>query len=94
MAECKDLNEIRDNIDRIDNEIVKLVAERSSYVKQAAQFKKDTADVKAPNRVEAVIEKVRKLAEENNLNPEVIEVVYRNMIDCFINMELEHFSRK
>lgn len=95
MNNCKDLNEVRENIDRIDHQIVKLIAERSFYVKQAAKFKKDTNDVKAPNRVEAVIEKVRKIAQENSLAPDIIETVYRNMINSFINMELkEHDHTK
>jgi isochorismate pyruvate lyase len=41
-----------------------------------------------------IIEKVRGLAEDNNLNPNIIEIVYRNMIDSFINMELEEYSQK
>ncbi len=89
MNNCKDLKEVRDNIDIIDNQIVKLIAERSLYVKQASKFKKDAAEVKAPQRVDTIIEKVRKLAEENNLSPEIIENVYRNMIDSFIRMELQ-----
>jgi len=93
MNTCKDLNEVRENVDRIDNQIVKLIAERSYYVKQAANFKKDTEDVKAPKRVEMVIEKVRRLAEDNNVNPNIVEVVYRNMINAFINLELEEHSK-
>lgn len=89
MGICKDLSEVRENIDRLDNEIVKLIAERSTYVSQAANFKKTTDDVKAPERVEMIIEKMRGLAKGNNLNPDIIEVVYRNMINAFINMELE-----
>lgn len=88
---CKNLNEIRENIDRIDDQIVKLIAEGSTYVSQAANFKKTTDDVKAPERVEMIIKKMRGLAKENNLNPDIIEVVYRDMINAFINMELtEH----
>ncbi len=94
MNNCKDLKEVRDNIDSIDNQIVKLIAERSSYVKQAAKLKKDTEEVKAPQRVEYIIEKVRKLAEDNNLCPEIIEDVYRNMIDSFIKMELQEQNQK
>lgn len=93
MNNCKDLNEVRENIDRIDHQIVKLIAERSFYVKQAAKFKKDTNDVKAPNRVEAVIEKVRNIAQENSLAPDIIETVYRSMINSFINMELQEHSQ-
>jgi isochorismate pyruvate lyase len=94
MNICKDLNDVRQNIDKIDNQIVKLIAERSYYVKQAASFKKDAEDVKAPNRVEMIIEKVRRLAVDNNLNPNIIEIVYRSMINSFINMELEEYSKK
>lgn len=93
MNTCRDLNEVRENIDSIDKQIVKLIAERSNYVKQAASFKKDSDDVKAPKRVEMVIEKVCRLAEENQLNPNIIEVVYRNMINSFINMELEEHNQ-
>ncbi len=93
MNSCKDLNKIRENIDRIDHQIVNLIAERSFYVKQAAKFKKDTNDVKAPSRVEAVIEKVRKIAEENSLAPDIIETVYRSMINSFINMELQEHNQ-
>lgn len=91
MENCKDLSEVRNNIDRIDNQIVKLIAERSTYVSQAANFKKTTEDVKAPERFEMVIEKMRDLAQQNNLSPDIIEIVYRNMINAFITMELaEH----
>ncbi len=85
---CKDLDEVRDNIDKIDEEIVKLIAKRSNYVMQAANFKKNSDDVKAPQRVERIISKVRHLANQNNLEPYIIEKVYREMIDCFVNFEL------
>lgn len=93
MNLCKDINEVRSNIDRIDNQIVTLIAERSGYVKQAAAFKKNTEEVKAPQRVEMVIEKVRKLAEEKDVNPDIVEGIYRTMIASFINFELAEKSK-
>jgi isochorismate pyruvate lyase len=93
MRECKNIEEIRENIDKLDNQIVKLISERSRFVEQAAKFKKDTEDVKAPKRVDAVIEKVRNVANENNVNPDIIEEVYRTMISCFINHELVQHSK-
>ena len=93
--DCKDLNEVRENIDRIDKQIVRLIGERSNFVKQAANFKRDSNEVKAPQRVEMVIIKVRKLAEEYNVSPDIVEDIYRNMINAFINFELkEHESLK
>ena len=93
MTKCKNLNEVRNNIDTIDEQIVKLIAKRSEYVSQAANFKKTKEEVRAPERFEMIIEKMRRLAKDNNLNPDIIEVVYRNMINAFINMELEEHKK-
>ncbi|MFA7657291.1 chorismate mutase [Acidithiobacillus thiooxidans] len=78
-------------MDRIDRQIVTLLAECGSFVKLAARFKKTTDDVKAPQRVEQVIAKVTALSQELGANPSVTEQVYRAMISGFINVELnEH----
>ena len=90
---CSSLEEVRFNIDRIDNEIIKLIAERTDYVKQASSFKKSESGVKAPNRVEAVIQKVREKALEYGANPYMVETLYREMISSFINMEMNEFKK-
>jgi isochorismate pyruvate lyase len=88
---CTSIDEVRSNIDSIDRKIVGLLAERGGFVKQAARFKKTTGDVKAPQRVEQVIAKVRMLTAEFDGNPEVTEAVYRAMISAFSSAELrEH----
>ncbi|MBI1987817.1 MAG: chorismate mutase [Nitrospinae bacterium] len=92
---CSSIEEVRANIDRIDRLIVKLLAERGGYVKQAAQFKKTIDDVKASQRVEQVISKVRALSQELGANLSVTEQVYRAMISAFIEAELaEHAALK
>ncbi|MBE8591958.1 chorismate mutase [Pseudomonas sp. MAFF 301449] len=91
---CNTLEEVRDNIDRLDQQIVSLLAERGGYVSQAARFKKDADAVKAPQRVEQVIAKVRDLSHTLGANPEVTEQVYRALISAFIQQELaEHAAR-
>ena len=91
ITQCKSLDEVRANIDSLDRQIVNLLSQRGNYVKQAAQFKKTTDDVKAPQRVEQVISKVIGLSHEVGANPKVTEAVYRAMISAFIEAELsEH----
>jgi len=93
ISTCKSLDEVRAHIDRIDRQIVSCLAERGAYVKQAAGFKKSTDDVRAPQRVEQVIGKVRALAAQLGANAEITEQVYRAMIAGFVNAELaEHAS--
>ncbi|WLH67777.1 chorismate mutase [Pseudomonas sp. FP2309] len=85
---CTSLDEVRHHIDRLDQHIVALLAERGQYVSQAARFKKDADGVKAPQRVEQVIAKVRDLSHALGANPDVTEQVYRAMIAAFIRQEL------
>jgi len=91
--QCRSLEEVRESIDRIDNEIVKLIAERGQYVVQASAYKKTADAVKAHKRVEAVITKVRSKAEEYGANPEMVEALYREMINRFITMEMQEFRK-
>ncbi len=87
------LEEIRMNIDFIDQQIVQLLGERHFYVKQATKYKTSTDDVKAPARVEAVITKVRNVAMQNDIDAGMVETIYRTMIDCFINSELKELEK-
>ena len=86
------LQDVRSNIDRLDREIVKLMAERGTFVEHAARFKISRTEVEAPKRVEQVISKVRVLATEAGLAPQVAEAAYRAMIAEFI--EIEHLALK
>lgn len=90
---CNSLEEVRMNIDRIDDEIIKLIAERGTYLVQASSFKKDEDGVKDTNRVKKVIEKVRAKAEEYGANPDMIEALYKEMISSFVNMEMNEFHK-
>jgi len=93
ITECRDLDEVRANINRVDRDLVALLAERGAYVRQAARFKVTADDVRAPARVEAVVGRVRELAGELGASPEVVEQVYRTMIACFIEDEMAEHAR-
>ncbi|HBU6803213.1 TPA: chorismate mutase, partial [Enterobacter hormaechei] len=82
------IEDIRNRIDQIDSELVKMIAQRSQCVKAAAAFKSDHSGVRAPDRVQQVIDKVSKQATEIGLPAGIIEKVYRTMIDAFIDYEL------
>jgi len=91
--QCSSLDEVRANIDRIDDEIIRLIAERGKYVVQASAFKKNENAVKAPNRVEAVIAKVRDKAAVYGADPDMAEALYKEMISRFVSMELKEFGK-
>lgn len=93
---CANLAEVRANIDRLDDEIVRLIAARAMYVKDAARFKRDAFQVSAPARQAQVIEKARKLAERHNQGfanlEQVVDATYRAMVAAFIANEQTYFD--
>ncbi|MCR5455020.1 MAG: DUF3781 domain-containing protein [Bacteroidales bacterium] len=90
---CNSLQEVRDNIDRIDSAIIALIAERGGYVAQAAAFKKDEDGVQDHGRVEKVIQKVRDKAKSLGADPDMVEKIYRQMIASFIKKEMAIFKQ-
>ncbi len=91
---CASLVEVRDNIDRLDRQIIQLMAERGKYVAEAGRFKADPAAVSAPARVEAIIAKVKTIAREDGLAESVAERSYRAMIAAFEDYEREEWTRR
>lgn len=89
---CVSIEQVRENIDRIDNEIIRLIAERGEYVTQAASFKKTENAVRDNSRVEAVIKNARSKAGQYGASPELVEAVYREMISRFIDSEMSVFK--
>jgi isochorismate pyruvate lyase len=86
--ECASMADIRAEIDRIDEALVRLFAERATYIDRAAEVK---AEVDLParigSRVEEVVQNVRRHAEAQGLPPDLVEKLWRRLIDWSIARE-------
>jgi isochorismate pyruvate lyase len=95
--ECADMSQVRSEIDRIDAELVDLIAERFGYVDRAWQLKMhSTEGAVVPWRIQQVIDKVKARAEQADLPPEMVEMVgaqWRNMIGWFVQYEEEKLRK-
>lgn len=91
MKECKTLDEVRDGIDALDRQIVRLLSERSGYIEQAARLKHSADEIEVPARVEEVVSNVRGLATEYGMSPDIVEDVYRVMVARFIEFEMQRY---
>ena len=88
--QCISMDEVRREIDRIDERMVELLAERFAYVDRAWQIKMGTREsATVPWRIQQVIDKVKAKAEEQGLPPELVEALWRQMIGWFIQYEEE-----
>jgi len=89
--QCSTLDEARNAIDNVDEEIVKLIAQRNDYIKQIAHFKTSIEEVKSEERIADVISKVRAQAIELDLSPNLINDLYVRMIDGMVESEISEF---
>ncbi len=55
IKKCQSLEEARGEIDKLDEQIVKLISARNSYIKQLAHFKNSVEEIKAEDRISDVI---------------------------------------
>lgn len=88
FEDCESIEDVRQAIDALDNEIVALIGRRARYVEAAARFKTGERGVRAPERQEAMLAERRRWAGENGLDPGVIEEVYRTLISHFVDREM------
>jgi isochorismate pyruvate lyase len=88
-ADCTTIEEIRAEIDRLDHAVIELIGKRFQYVVAASKFKTGTASVRAPERVTAMLRQRRTWAAEAGLKPDVIEKLFRDLVNHFIFIEDE-----
>ncbi len=87
--DCTSMDHVRAEIDRIDNALVDLVAERFTYVDRAWKLKDSPDQAVVPWRIQQVVDKVKARAGDRGLPPELAESIWRQMIGWFIQYEEE-----
>lgn len=92
-SEPKNLPELREIIDRIDREIVALLAERVRCLDRVIAVKlRDNLPAAIPERVEEVVAHVRSEATAAGMPPDLAEVLWRRLIDWSIAYEDGHLK--
>ena len=89
QADKEQLSAVRVAIDEVDDQIVSLIARRERLIRIAGTLKGDQEAVRAPARVERVIDHVRTAAAKKDIDPDIVEKTYRTMIDAFVELELK-----
>jgi len=82
------MQELRDQIDALDKDLVALLAHRAGYIDRAIELKEINGwPARIPDRVEDVVSKVRQEAEAKGLEPDLVEKLWRQLIDWSIARE-------
>jgi len=92
--DCTTMADIRAEIDRLDEELVALFAERTAYIDRAAAIKEEIGlPARIEDRVEQVVANVRRHAAAHGLPPDKLEKPWRKLIDWSIEREEDHLRK-
>jgi len=86
-ADCATKEDVRVEIDRIDQALLALFAERHAYVTRMAEIKTDPHEAFDPKRIEQVIVRQRGRAEALGLDEDQAELIWRTLINWNVNYE-------
>ncbi|MBN9428922.1 MAG: chorismate mutase [Burkholderiales bacterium] len=93
--QCETLQELRDEIDRLDAILVPIFLERVQYIYQSGgRIKSRREEVPALDRVERQIVRLRQLAEQHGGSADFIERLYRAIIHEFTEEEHRVFDKR
>jgi isochorismate pyruvate lyase len=93
VKHCVSMLDVRQHIDALDDVIVPLLVERGAYMTQAARIKANASDVRDEARIETIVQRVRVAALEQGGHPDVLERIYRDMMEAYIAFEENEFMR-
>ena len=93
VEHCHSMEDVRRNIDALDDILVPLLVTRGGYMTQAARIKHDAHQVRDEERIEAIVQRVRASAALHGGAPDVIEAIYRSLMEHSIAQEHREFAR-
>jgi len=93
VQHCQDMQDVRCAINALDDLLVPLLVTRVGYMTQAARIKPHAAQVRDEARIEDIVVRVCERAAIEGGDPEVIEQIYRSMMEACIAFESREFVR-
>lgn len=91
-AACRTMAEVRDGVDRLDEQIVGLLGERFRYMDAAARIKPEREAVRDEGRKAQVLANVARLAREHDVPEAAAAELYERLVEASIAYELARFD--
>ena len=90
----KRLDYIRVKLDKLDNDLLKLIKKRSSLVNEVLKVKIYKNEIIDHKRIRFILKKIRNKSIQSNIDPKITNRIWKNMIWSFIDYEKRNFKKK
>ena len=90
----KKLNKLRNELDSLDNTLLKIIKKRTSIVKQVLKLKDYKYQIVDKKRIKTILKRIKKKSIENKIDPKITNHIWKNMIKSYIDYERRNFKKK
>ena len=90
----KKLALIRIKLDKLDNELLKLIKKRSNLVNKVLKIKLHKKEIIDQKRINFILKKIKSKSIQLNIDPKITNRIWKNMIWSFIDYEKRNFKKK
>ena len=88
------LNILRKKLDKIDNQLLKVIKRRTEIVKKVLSLKTHKREIIDKKRISTVLKKIKKESLKKNIDPKITQRIWKNMIWSYIDFENRNFKKK
>ena len=90
----KELNKLRQKLDKLDNRLFKIIKERTNLVKKVLKLKTSKNQIVDKKRIKIILNRIKKMSISNKIDPKITNQIWKNMIQSYINYEKRNFKKK
>jgi chorismate mutase len=90
----KKLNLLRIKLDKLDNELLKLIKKRSNLVNEVLKVKTYKKEIIDQKRINFILKKIKKKSIQSKIDPKITNRIWKNMIWTFMHYEKTNFKKK
>ena len=90
----KKLDKLRLKLDKLDNNLLKLIKKRSNLVNDVLKVKIYKKEIIDKTRISYILKKIKKKSIKTKIDPKITNRIWKNMIWSFIDYEKRNFKKK
>ena len=90
----KKLNLLRVKLDKLDNELLRLIKKRSNLVNEVLKVKIHKKEIIDHKRINFILKKIKTKSKQLKIDPKITSRIWKNMIWSFIDYEKRNFKKK
>ena len=90
----KKLHNLRKKLDKLDDKLIDIIKVRTLLVNEVVKLKEFKNEIVDKKRISIILKKIKKKSISKNIDPNITNRIWKNMIWSYINFERKNFKKK